>query len=146
MKVMNKFFFIGLIQKKCMPRRFYSDGTKKLGFLLILLFISHFLGTTGFLCFFAVTFGNEANFLCSSPWVRVTNRNFLEYCTICRMLQGQARGFAGTLSVKGRTLLLLHPCSQWLATVRNISWFMALSINFIRDCGHQGSNLPPQDY
>ena len=33
--------------------------------------------------FFSVTFGNEPNFLCSSPWVRVTNRNFLEYCTIC---------------------------------------------------------------
>ena len=57
-----------------------------------------------------------------------------------------ARGVDGALTLKVGTLFLLHPWSQLPATGSNISWFKALSIRVIRDCGRWRANLSPQDY
>ena len=79
-------------------------------------------------------------------YFKLFNYSSKKYLNFLPYVAWQANGFDGTLILLVWTLFLLHMWSQWPATGRNISWFMALSIRVIRDCGRWWSNLLPQDY
>ena len=75
---------------------------------------------------------------------RLSCTNWFECCTM--VTKTRKGGFDGTLTLKVWTLFLLHHGRNDRQLVGISPGFWPWVLEFIRDCGHRGSNLPPQDY